>query len=98
MPVVSIALNGGYRISRLRDLLSNMGSTLYRLKPLSLYPAPRNKAEILHILSRTHDEISKQVLAWREEEHSGIDIGRPSRVFPVTPPYMRVRIRRFDRK
>ena len=24
-----------------------------------------------------------------------IDIGRPSRVFPVTPPYMRVRIRRF---
>jgi hypothetical protein len=24
-----------------------------------------------------------------------IDIGRPSLAFPVTPPYMRVRIRRF---
>ena len=26
-----------------------------------------------------------------------IDIGRPSRAFPVTPPYVRVRIRRFGR-
>jgi len=71
LPVLSVAVNGGYRISGLRDLLSNMGSTFYRLKPLTLYPAPRNKAEILDILSRTHDEICRQVLSWQEEDRRG---------------------------
>ena len=30
-----------------------------------------------------------------DSRHPGIDIGRPSRVFPVTPPCVRVRTRRF---
>jgi len=65
LPVLSVAVDGGYRIAGLRGLLANIGRTCYRAKPLTLYPAPHGKKEILDLLARIQKEIADQVGAWR---------------------------------
>jgi 1-acyl-sn-glycerol-3-phosphate acyltransferase len=71
VPVLSVAVDGGYRISTIPQLLNNMRGTLYRVKPLTLYPAPRGKKEISDLLGRIQAEITEQVRQWRE-----MDAGR----------------------
>ncbi len=68
LPVLSVAIDGGYRISRARQLLTNVGRTRYRVKPLALHPAPHGKREILEVLSQVEKEIRTQVDEWRAEE------------------------------
>ena len=50
-----------------------------------------NIAEKTHLWFKNSLFVSQRSLIARSE----IDIGRLSPAFPVTPPYMRVRIRRF---
>jgi 1-acyl-sn-glycerol-3-phosphate acyltransferase len=65
MPVLSVAVDGGYRMSTVPRLLGNMRGTHYRVKPLTLYPAPHGKREIIDLLGTVEKEISAQVNAWR---------------------------------
>jgi 1-acyl-sn-glycerol-3-phosphate acyltransferase len=65
LPVLSVAVDGGYRVSTLPDLLLHVRGTLYRVKPLTLYPAPKGKREIASLLEKIHDEIAAQVMEWR---------------------------------
>jgi 1-acyl-sn-glycerol-3-phosphate acyltransferase len=74
MPVVSVAVDGGYSISKVWRLLTHLRGTWYRVKPLTLYPAPRGKKAIVELLGKMQAEISTQVDAWRAENsrrHSG---------------------------
>ena len=66
MPVVSVAIDGGYRIATLARLLGEIQGTYYRIKPLTLYPAPRGKKEITELLEKVRNEIVEQVRVWRE--------------------------------
>jgi len=66
LPVLSVAVEGGYRISSLIRLLANLGRTRYKAKPLTLYPAPRGKKEILEVLAKIEREIAAQVSLWRK--------------------------------
>jgi 1-acyl-sn-glycerol-3-phosphate acyltransferase len=68
IPVLSVAVDGGFRVSTMPKLLSRLRGTLYRVKPLTLYPAPSGKREITELLENIHGEISGQVRSWREEE------------------------------
>jgi 1-acyl-sn-glycerol-3-phosphate acyltransferase len=68
MPVLSVALDGGYRISRAHQLFMNLRGNHYRARPLALYPAPRGKREIGELLEKIRVEITAQVAAWREED------------------------------
>jgi 1-acyl-sn-glycerol-3-phosphate acyltransferase len=68
LPVLSVALDGGYRISRLHQLFLNLRGTEYRSRPLTLYPAPHGKREINEMLEKIQREITEQVEAWREED------------------------------
>ena len=68
IPVLSVALDGGYRLSTLRQLLRNLRGAHYRVKPLTLYPAPKGKREISELLVRIRAEIEAQVREWREAE------------------------------
>jgi 1-acyl-sn-glycerol-3-phosphate acyltransferase len=68
MPVLSVALDGGWRISRVHQLFINLRGNHYRARPLTLYPAPRGKREIGEMLVRIKAEITAQVDAWREED------------------------------
>jgi 1-acyl-sn-glycerol-3-phosphate acyltransferase len=68
VPVLSVAVDGGFRVSTLPKLLTSLRGTLYRVKPLTLYPAPHGKQEITELLAKIHAEISRQVYWWRERE------------------------------
>jgi 1-acyl-sn-glycerol-3-phosphate acyltransferase len=66
MPIVTVAVDGGYRIAGIRGLITNLAKCVYRVKLLSLYPLPRKRNQIKKILENSHSEISKQVEQWRE--------------------------------
>jgi 1-acyl-sn-glycerol-3-phosphate acyltransferase len=68
LPVLSVAVYGGYRIGKLQQLLTNLGRTHYRVKALTVYPPPKGKKEILDVLARAEQEISRQVAVWQAEE------------------------------
>jgi 1-acyl-sn-glycerol-3-phosphate acyltransferase len=73
VPVLSVAVDGGYHMSTAPRLLRSLRAIVYRVKPLSLYPAPRGKREIMELLGRVQQEITAQVESWRIAE------GRASR-------------------
>jgi len=68
MPIVSVAVDGGYRIAGVRGLVRNLPGCTYRVKLLSLYPQTNERSEIKYILENSHREISKQVKQWRKIE------------------------------
>jgi 1-acyl-sn-glycerol-3-phosphate acyltransferase len=67
VPVLSVAVDGGYRISRLPQIIHGLRGTVYRVKPLTLYAAPRGKQEITDLLAKIHAEISAEVDAWHAQ-------------------------------
>lgn len=67
LPAISVAISGGYRISKLRDLTRNLRNCVYRVRLLSLYPATRERGRIQAILRQAHDEIERQVDQWRKK-------------------------------
>jgi len=67
MPIVSVAVDGGYRIAGFRDLLKNLKGCIYRIKLLSVYPATSDRKTVKEIIGKTHSEISKQVEQWRNK-------------------------------
>jgi 1-acyl-sn-glycerol-3-phosphate acyltransferase len=67
MPVLSVAVDGGHSIATVSKLLLHLRGTLYRVKPLTLYPTPHGKREIADVLGKVRSEISDQVDEWRRE-------------------------------
>ena len=68
LPILSVAVEGGYRVSRLKGLVRNLRGTSYRVAPLTLYPPARTRAELNETLARSREEISATIRSWREEE------------------------------
>ena len=66
VPVLSVAIDGGFRISTLPRMIGNLRGARYRIRALSLYPAPTGKREILDLLARVESEISDQIKVWRK--------------------------------
>ncbi|HUJ76694.1 MAG TPA: lysophospholipid acyltransferase family protein [bacterium] len=64
IPVLSVAVDGGHVISTMTRLLLRLRGTTYRVKPLTLHPAPHGKKEILELLGKLRAEISTQVEEW----------------------------------
>lgn len=64
LPIVSAALDGGYRLRGIAGL-ARMGTTRYRVKFLSVYQPPENKAELRTMMQHMHTEISTQVERWQ---------------------------------
>jgi 1-acyl-sn-glycerol-3-phosphate acyltransferase len=65
MPVLSVAVDGGQSIATIPRLLLHLRGATYRVKPLTLNPAPHGKKEIMELLARMRSEISDQVASWR---------------------------------
>jgi 1-acyl-sn-glycerol-3-phosphate acyltransferase len=68
MPIVSVAVDGGYRIAGIRGLTTNLPGCTYRVKLMSLYPVTSQRSKVKDILENSHREISKQVEQWRKIE------------------------------
>jgi 1-acyl-sn-glycerol-3-phosphate acyltransferase len=64
LPVLSVAVDGGQRIATITRVLTRLRGTTFRVKPLTLYPAPHGKKEIIELLGKLRTEISAQVEAW----------------------------------
>ena len=63
VPVVTVAIDGGWRIAEIGHL-SNIKGARYRLRVLSVYDAPANKKESAALIEKAHSEISAQVNTW----------------------------------
>ena len=70
IPVLAVAIDGGYRIATLARLLGKLHGTHYRIRPLTLYPPPRGKKEIIELLEKVRNEIVGQVREWRESDQT----------------------------
>jgi 1-acyl-sn-glycerol-3-phosphate acyltransferase len=68
IPVLSVALGGGLRISHIGGLLKNLRNCVYRVQFLSLYPPARTRNSVHRILQQSRDEIVKQVAQWKQQE------------------------------
>jgi 1-acyl-sn-glycerol-3-phosphate acyltransferase len=68
MPILSVAVDGGYRISGIRGLITKLPGCIYRVKLLSLYPVTKQRSRIKEILKNCQREITKQVELWRKIE------------------------------
>jgi 1-acyl-sn-glycerol-3-phosphate acyltransferase len=67
LPVVSVAVGGGFEISHFRDLVKNLRNCVYRVRFLSVYPAARERTSVHRILQQSHDEIAEQVEEWKQQ-------------------------------
>ena len=68
MPVLAVALDGGYKLAKLKSFRKNLQSATYRIKFLHLYPAPAGKKEVLHMLSTIQKGIKDQVDTWHRQD------------------------------
>lgn len=68
LSILTVAINGGYKISRLREMFRTLKGHRYKIKALSLYPAPQRKQDVESILEKAREEIQHQVQTWQAEE------------------------------
>lgn len=78
MPVVTVAIDGGWRISEFGQIVENARSGAYRLRVLSVHPAPSTRREAAALVEGCRLEIASQISAWR-----GKDVLRPSAPIPA---------------
>jgi 1-acyl-sn-glycerol-3-phosphate acyltransferase len=58
LPIVVAAIDGGWRIAKLKDILRNLGGARYRIRVLSITQPLSAKKEVLEAVARAHDEIA----------------------------------------
>lgn len=68
IPVLSVAIDGGYKVTKLSAIFGDVRGTRYRVKFLKLHPAPKGKTEIMELLANVEEEIKTQIQEWHAEE------------------------------
>lgn len=68
LPVVSVAVDGGYNIASLTTLFSNLKNAKYYIKTLNIYPFPQGKHAEIELLRTIKAEIEDQLTWWRRSE------------------------------
>jgi 1-acyl-sn-glycerol-3-phosphate acyltransferase len=61
LPVLVVAVEGGWKVAKLGDFFKRFGKTPYSARFLALLPAPRNKKEALASLEKSRDLIEKSL-------------------------------------
>ncbi len=67
LPILSVAVEGGHRISKLKGIARNIIGATYRVAPLTLYPPARTRPELAAVMAAARAEIIERVSQWREE-------------------------------
>lgn len=65
LPVVVVAVDGGYRFSQLNHLADRLRAGSYRVAVVGTFPAPSGKREALAVLDQSRLLISAQLDTWR---------------------------------
>ena len=65
LPVVVCALEGGYKINKLDEILRNIHHGSYKIKIVGIFPAPKGKTEQTDLLVKGKALIQAQLDEWR---------------------------------
>ena len=68
IPVVTAAIEGGWRVGDVEGLVKNMNDFNYHVRVLKVYDTPSSKSEIQTIVEEAHTEITETVMAWRQAD------------------------------
>jgi 1-acyl-sn-glycerol-3-phosphate acyltransferase len=68
LPVLSVAMDGGHRISGIKAIARNLRGSSYRVQPLTLYPAIESRADLAAVLGSARREIMETLADWRAGE------------------------------
>ncbi len=74
LPVMVIAVDGGYRFGKLRQVIEHLRGAVYRIKIVAVLPAAHNRDELTDALSTAEELVRKQIGVWRSGEKRGTDI------------------------
>ena len=66
LPVVACALDGGYQIRDIKNLMTNLKNGCYRVKIMKIYDSPKSKEEEALILDESRQLIQDQLVEWRK--------------------------------
>lgn len=66
LPIVCCALDGGYQIRDMKNIMSNLRNGSYRVKVLKVYNTPSGKEEEAAILEESRTLIQNQLNEWRK--------------------------------
>lgn len=64
LPIVALAMDGGWKVRNLQGMLRNSRGGSYRVRLVGVYESPEGKRDILRILSRAREDITKIVDEW----------------------------------
>ncbi|MBN1797855.1 MAG: 1-acyl-sn-glycerol-3-phosphate acyltransferase [Spirochaetales bacterium] len=67
LPVVAVAVDGGYKISTAKELFTKLKGLLYQVKILKIYPHVKGKHDIQVLLDTIQDDIARQLKKWRKK-------------------------------
>jgi len=70
MPVVIAAVDGGWNISSVQRLATNLHGGAYRVKALKIYPPPTTKEAQLKVLEEGKALIQEQLASWRKQNNA----------------------------
>ena len=65
LPILSVAVEGGYAISNMKGLMRNIGRTRYRVRPLAVHPPVTSRETAQRTLEAVRTEIAAQIRQWR---------------------------------
>ena len=68
IPVISVAIEGGWRVGDVKGLLNNMSDFDFHVKVLHVYDAPASKNDVQKIIEDSQKRIAGQLEIWREED------------------------------
>ena len=101
LPIIAIALDGGYRFSRLNDLTKRMRNTTYRARIVAVYDTPTDKRAVASTLADANERIAEQVERWQAADRSPTSGARQSRPSDQAPQHggdrQRERLRERER-
>lgn len=67
LPIVSVALDGGFNFSNVYGFINASSKITYRIKALSVYPNPNGKEEVNKLILNIKEEINSQLENWRNQ-------------------------------
>ncbi len=66
LPIACCALDGGYQIRDLKNIMSKLQNGCYRVKVLKIFDSPLTKEDEVKILEESRELIQKQLEEWRK--------------------------------
>lgn len=71
LPVVAIAMDGGYRVSTLEQTASNMKNGGYKIRVTGIYQYPQDKKDIPAMVEEIQASIDTQIKEWHKKNPAG---------------------------